>query len=192
MAGTVDGRPAHLTPEERAARGREARGTVRRADLGEYAPAEGRRDPVAILEEQGVARQQDLLPIRYGRMSVSPFTFLRGSAAVMAADLAASPTTGLRVQAIGDAHLSNFGIFATPERKVVFDINDFDETLPAPWEWDVKRLVASVVVAAEDNGADRATATAAARRTAAAYRASMQRFATDKTLDVWYAHLDVD
>ena len=192
MAGTVDERPAHLTPEERAARGREARATVRRADLGEYAPAKRRRDPVAILEEQGVARQQDLLPIRYGRMSASPFTFLRGSAAVMAADLAASPATGLRVQAIGDAHLSNFGIFATPERKLVFDVNDFDETLPAPWEWDVKRLVASVVVAAEDNGADRATATAAARRTAAAYRASMQRFATDKTLDLWYAHLDVD
>jgi uncharacterized protein (DUF2252 family) len=125
-------------------------------------------------------------------MSVSPFTFLRGSAAVMAADLAVSPVTGLRVQAIGDAHLSNFGIFATPERRLVFDVNDFDETLPAPWEWDVKRLVASVVVAAEDNGADRATAAAAGLRTAAAYRTSMQRFAADKTLDVWYAHIDMD
>ncbi|MEE4276049.1 MAG: DUF2252 domain-containing protein [Thermoleophilia bacterium] len=192
MADKDDGRRVYLKPDERAALGREARAAVRRADLGEYAPAKDRRDPVAILEEQGADRQQDLLPIRYGRMSVSPFTFLRGSAAVMAADLAASPVTGLRVQAIGDAHLSNFGVFATPERRLVFDVNDFDETLPGPWEWDVKRLVASVVVAAEDNGADRAAATAAARRTAAAYRLSMRRFADDTTLDVWYAHLDFE
>ena len=189
---TPDERAGRVTPEERAALGREARAAVSRADLAAYEPATGRRDPVEILVAQGAKRQQDLLPIRYGRMSLSPFTLLRGAAAVMAADLAASPVTGLRVQAIGDAHLSNFGIFATPERRLVFDINDFDETLPAPWEWDVKRLVASVVVAAEDGGADRAAAVALARRTAVAYRTSMRRFAKDKTLDVWYAHLDVD
>jgi len=180
------------TPEERAAVGREARAAVSRADLAAHEPPADRRDPVAILIAQGEDRQQDLLPIRYGRMSLSPFAFLRGAAAVMASDLAASSVTGMRVQAIGDAHLSNFGIFATPERKLVFDVNDFDETLPAPWEWDVKRLAASVVVAAEDNGADRATATAAARRTAQSYRAAMRGFAADRTLDVWYSHVDMD
>jgi uncharacterized protein (DUF2252 family) len=181
-----------LTPQERAAVGREARAAVSRADLAAYVPPIGRRDPVDILVAQGADRQQDLLPIRYGRMSLSAFAFLRGAAAVMAADLAASPVTGLRVQAIGDAHLSNFGIFATPERRLVFDVNDFDETLPGPWEWDVKRLVASVAVAAEDGGADRAAATAASRNAAAAYAAAMRGFAADKTLDVWYAHLDVE
>ncbi len=192
MVDFAQARATHLTPEERAALGREARAAVSRADLGAYEPPADRRDPVAILVEQGEKRQQDLLPIRYGRMSLSAFAFLRGSAAVMAADLAASPVTGFRVQAIGDAHLSNFGMFATPERKLVFDVNDFDETLPAPWEWDVKRLAASVVVAAEDNGADRMTATAAARRTAQSYRAAMHGFAADRTLDVWYSHVDMD
>jgi uncharacterized protein (DUF2252 family) len=181
-----------LAPEEREALGREARARVSRADLAAYEPPADRRDPVEILVAQGVLRQQDLLPIRYGRMSLSAFTFLRGAAAVMAADLGPSPVTGLRVQAIGDAHLSNFGIFATPERKLVFDVNDFDETLPAPWEWDVKRLAASVVVAAEDMGADRPTATAAGRRAAQSYREAMRGFAADRTLDVWYAHVDMD
>jgi len=187
-----EARASYLTAEERAALGREARATVRRADLASYEPPAGRRDPVDILIEQGAARQQDLLPIRYGRMSLSPFAFLRGSAAVMAGDLAASPVTGLRVQAVGDAHLANFGIFATPERRLVFDVNDFDETLPAPWEWDVKRLAASVVVAAEDVGAGRAVAAAAARRVAQSYRTSMRGFADARTLDVWYAHVDMD
>ena len=136
-------------------KGKEARGVASRRDLGVYEPPADRRDPVEILVEQGADRQQDLLPIRYGRMAASPFAFLRGAAAVMAADLAPSPVTGLRVQAIGDAHISNFGVFATPERRLVFDVNDFDETLPAPWEWDVKRLVASVAVAARENGAGR-------------------------------------
>ena len=181
----------HLSAEERAAVGRAARATAPRAALAEHAPS-ARRDPVAILVDQAASRQQDLLPIRYGRMAASPFAFLRGAAAVMAADFAASPVSGLRVQAIGDAHISNFGVFASPDRRLVFDINDFDETLPGPWEWDVKRLVASVVVAAGENGADEAAAAAAAQRAAAAYRVSMRRFADDATLDVWYAHLDVE
>jgi len=192
MAAASEVQSVHLTPDERTAIGREARAAVSRADLASHERAADRRDPVDILVEQGVARQQDLLPIRYGRMSLSPFAFLRGAAAVMAADLAGSPITKLRVQAIGDAHLSNFGIVATPERRLVFDVNDFDETLPGPWEWDVKRLVASVMVAAQDNGADRATATAAARRAARSYRTSMRGFAADKTLDIWYAHADMD
>ena len=158
-------------------KGKEARGVASRRDLGAYEPAADRRDPVEILVEQGADRQPDLLPIRYGRMAASPFAFLRGAAAVMAADLAPSPVTGLRVQAIGDAHISNFGVFATPERRLVFDVNDFDETLPAPWEWDVKRLVASVAVAAQENGAGRKAAAAAAERGAAAYRAAMRDLA---------------
>ena len=156
-----------------------------------YEPAGDRRDPVEILVEQGAERQQDLLPIRYGRMAASPFAFLRGAAAVMAADLAPSPVTGLRAQVIGDAHISNFGVFATPERRLVFDVNDFDETLPAPWEWDVKRLVASVAVAAQANGAGRKDATSAAKRAATAYRMAMHDFARKTTLETWYAHLDV-
>ena len=172
-------------------KGKEARTVAGRRDLAVYEPAADRRDPVEILVEQGADRQQDLLPIRYGRMAASPFAFLRGAAAVMAADLAPSPVTGLRVQAIGDAHISNFGVFATPERRLVFDVNDFDETLPAPWEWDVKRLVASVAVAAAENGAGRKAAAAAAERGAAAYRAAMRDLAAKPTLETWYAHLDV-
>jgi len=180
-----------LSAEERAAVGRAPRATAPRAALAAHTPAAG-RDPVAILVAQAASRQQDLLPIRYGRMAASPFAFLRGAAAVMAADFAASPVSGLRVQAIGDAHISNFGVFASPDRRLVFDVNDFDETLPGPWEWDVKRLTASVVVAAGENGADTAAAAASAQRAAAAYRVSMRRFAADATLDVWCAHLDVE
>src|SRR5512137_1646612 len=154
--------------------GKATRTVASRRDLAVYEPAADRRDPVEILVEQGADRQQDLLPIRYGRMAASPFAFLRGAAAGMAADLAPSPVTGLRVQAVGDAHISNFGVFATPERRLVFDVNDFDETLPAPWEWDVKRLVASVVVAATENGAKRTAAAAAAERAASVYRRSMR------------------
>ena len=181
----------HLSVEERAALGREARATAPRASLAAHTPPT-QRDPVSVLVEQAATREQDLLPIRYGRMAASPFAFLRGAAAVMAADLAASPVSGLRVQAIGDAHISNFGVFASPGRRLMFDVNDFDETLPGPWEWDVKRLVASAAVAARGNGADQAAAKAAARRAAAAYRRSMRAFSADGTLDVWYAHLDVE
>jgi uncharacterized protein (DUF2252 family) len=183
--------PRHLRPEERAALGYAAREKVSRAELGEYTPPAG-RDPLAVLRRQDQARQQDLVPLRYARMSASPFAFLRGSAAVMAADIGGAPVTGLRVQAIGDAHLSNFGVFGSPERRLIFDVNDFDETLPAPWEWDVKRLVASVVVAAEENGARRKEAEVLAQATAAAYRRSLRVLAADPTLAVWYAHLDVE
>ena len=182
----------HLSVKERAALGRAARATAPRASLAAHTPPT-KRDPVAVLTEQAAKRQQDLLPIRYGRMAASPFAFLRGAAAVMAADLAASPVSGLRVQAIGDAHISNFGVFASPERRLMFDVNDFDETLPGPWEWDVKRLVASTAVAAGEIGADEAAAKAAARRAAAAYRISMRALRRGRpTLDVWYAHLDVE
>jgi uncharacterized protein (DUF2252 family) len=172
-------------------RGKAARAVASRSDLAAYEPPADRREPMEILVEQGADRQEDLLPIRYGRMAASPFAFLRGAAAVMAADLAPSPVTGLRVQAIGDAHVSNFGVFATPERRIIFDVNDFDETLPAPWEWDVKRLVASVAVAAQENGSGRKASAAAAERGAAAYRAAMRDLAAKPTLQTWYAHLDV-
>jgi uncharacterized protein (DUF2252 family) len=172
-------------------KGKAARNVAGRDDLAAYEPPADRRDPVEILIEQGADRQQDLLPIRYGRMAASPFAFLRGAAAVMAADLAPSLVTGLRVQAIGDAHISNFGVFATPERRLVFDVNDFDETLPAPWEWDVKRFVASVAVAARENGSGRKASAAAAERAAAAYRAALRDLAARPTLETWYAHLDV-
>jgi uncharacterized protein (DUF2252 family) len=150
------------------------------------------RDPAAILADQDTARVPELVPIRYGRMLVSPFTFYRGAAAVMAADLARTPVSGLRTQVCGDAHLSNFGVFASAERTLVFDINDFDETLPGPWEWDVKRLVASLAVAGRNNGFStkqrRKVAIAAAR----AYRMAMRSFALQTTLEVWYTQLDVE
>lgn len=132
------------TYAERAAKGREARDRVASRSHGEWEPSPDRRDPIEILEEQAKSRVPELVPIRYGRMAASPFTFYRGAAAIMAADLAATPASGLRAQLCGDAHLSNFGAFASPERRLMFDINDFDETLPGPWEWDVKRLVASL------------------------------------------------
>src|SRR5262249_26254944 len=131
--------PEHLTVAERVARGREARSNVPRSSQAQFEPSTNRPDPVDLLEEQAQTRVPELVPIRYGRMLVSPFTFYRGAAKIMATDLGSSPNSGLIVQACGDAHLSNFGVFASPERRLVFDINDFDETLPAPWEWDVKR-----------------------------------------------------
>ena len=142
----------HPTPAERAARGKEARAAAPRAEQGEWAPASDRSDPVDLLEEQAASRVQELVPIRYGRMLVSPFTFFRGAAYPMAADLASAPRTGLEVQLCGDAHLSNFGAFGAPDRRLIFSINDFDETLPGPFEWDVKRLVASFAVAARSPG----------------------------------------
>ena len=149
--GEGDGRPGlagtrYLTPDERRARGKALRQRVPRQDHGSWEPPEGRRDPVELLSEANEGRLPNLIPIRFGRMMQSPFAFYRGSAALMASDLAATPRSGLTVQACGDAHLMNFGGFATPERNLVFDINDLDETLPAPWKWDLKRLVASVVI----------------------------------------------
>ena len=156
----ANGRPrgsgavSHLTPGERAARGKAARAEVPRSAHGQWEPASNRRDVVELLEEQAATRVPELVPVRYGRMLVSPFTFFRGAAYPMAADLAGEPRTGLHVQLCGDAHLSNFGAFASPGRRLVFGVNDFDETLPGPFEWDVKRLVASFAVAGRDRGFD--------------------------------------
>ena len=142
----------HLSVAERVARGKAARKEVPRGGHAAFEPASGRADPVELLEWQAKTRVPELVPIRYGRMLVSPFTFYRGAAMIMAYDLAATPRSGLTVQCCGDAHLSNFGVFASPERRLVFDVNDFDETLPGPWEWDVKRLAVSMLIAARDNG----------------------------------------
>ena len=163
-----------------------------RSSHGSWEPAPNRPDPVALLEEQAESRVPELVPIRYGRMLVSPFTFFRGAALIMAADLAASPRSDINVQLCGDAHLSNFGVFGSPERKLLFDINDFDETLPGPWEWDVKRLAASVEVAGRELGFgpdDRRTAVTAG---VGAYRAQMRTAAEMSTLDAWYDHMDVE
>ena len=166
-----------LSVAERKALGKGLRSKVPRRDHGEYTPAPGRRDPVSILEAQAKTRVQFLVPIRYGRMLASPFAFLRGSAAVMAGDLAKTPTTGLTVQACGDAHVANFGVFASAERNLIFAINDFDETLPGPWEWDVKRLAASAVVCVRFVGGDAEDAEAAARAVVRSYRERMREYA---------------
>ncbi len=183
-------RRAHLTVEERMARGRAARTQAPRQSHGRWEPAPDRPDPVVLLEEQGESRVPELVPIRYGRMLVSPFTFYRGAALIMAADLAATPRSGVTVQLCGDAHLSNFGLFGTPERQMLFDINDFDETLPGPWEWDVKRLAASFEVMGRDRGfapADRRAIVMAGVRE---YRDRIRQSAGMGTLDVWYEHLE--
>jgi uncharacterized protein (DUF2252 family) len=185
------------TAERRAApdgvaRGKSARAVASRASHAEFAPAVDRSDPVELLERQSARRVPELVPIRYGRMLVSPFTFYRGAAAIMANDLAATPQSGLRVQCCGDAHLSNFGVFASPDRRLVFDLNDFDETLPGPWEWDVKRLAVSVLIAAQDNEFRRKDQQRAALGCVAAYRAAMAEFATMGNLDVWYARFDIE
>jgi uncharacterized protein (DUF2252 family) len=186
-----DGDVEYFSPSERAARGRAARAEISRSAHGVWEPAPSRRDPVGLLEEQARTRLPELMPIRYGRMLVSPFTFFRGAAYLMAADLADGPRTGLQAQLCGDAHLSNFGIFAAPDRRLVFSINDFDETLPGPFEWDVKRLAASFAVAGRDQGLD----TAARGRIVAAavreYRQAMRHFAEMRNVDVWYTRLDV-
>ncbi len=178
--------------EERMAEGRAERESVPLEAHEAWAAPDERPDPVGILEAQDATRVPELVPIRHGRMIVSPFTFYRGGAAIMAWDLSATPATGLRVQCCGDAHLSNFGVFAAPDRRVVFDLNDFDETLPAPFEWDVKRLAASFVVAARANGHRPKEQRAAARAAAAAYRTTMARAARMRFLDVWYRRLDAD
>jgi len=181
----------HLTPKERAARGKAARTKVPRASHGEWAPSTDRPDPIEILEEQAATRVPELVPIRYGRMLVSPFTFYRGAAAVMAADLAGTPRSGITTQVCGDAHLSNFGVFATPERAMVFDINDFDETLPGAWEWDVKRLVASLAIAGRNNAFTDAERMDVEHQAVAEYRSAMWGFAAIGNLDVWYARMQV-
>ena len=160
-------------------------------NLAEFAGADDRRDPVSLLQSQAASRIAELVPIRYGRMLASPWTFFRGAALVMAADLAPVPHTGISVQLCGDAHLCNFGLFGSPERSLVFDINDFDETLPGPWEWDVKRLTASLAVAARNNGSPERTATGGAR-VRRAYRETMHALAAMRELDVWYAQNRVD
>ena len=163
-----------------------------RADHAKFEPAPGRADPVGLLERQAKTRVPELVPIRYGRMLVSPFTFYRGAALLMANDLASTPRSGLNVQCCGDAHLSNFGVFASPERRLMFDVNDFDETLPGPWEWDVKRLAVSMLIAARDNGFRGEGAGTDRARHGRPYRAAMGDFAGMKNLEVWYSHLDVE
>ena len=182
----------HPTTGERSARGKAARAVAPRSGQGEWEPASDRRDPVELLEEQAASRVPELVPIRYGRMLVSPFTFFRGAAYPMAADLAGEPRTGLDVQLCGDAHLSNFGAFAGPDRRLVFSINDFDETLPGPFEWDVKRLVASFAVAGRDRGFDAKQRRSINRAVTRSYREAIRGFAAMSNLEVWYARIDVD
>jgi uncharacterized protein (DUF2252 family) len=183
-------RVPHLTPGERAARGKAARAEAPRSRHAEWEPWVERPDPIALLEEQAQSRVPELVPIRYERMAASPFAFFRGAAYVMASDLAGTPRSGIQAQLCGDAHLSNFGGFASPERELVFDVNDFDETLPGPWEWDVKRLAASIAIAGRENGFDaeqRCDTVAAAVRQ---YRETVRNFAGMRNLDIWYARLD--
>jgi uncharacterized protein (DUF2252 family) len=172
--------------------GKAARKAASRASQAAWAPGPERPAPLKTLSEQDRTRVPQLVPVRYGRMLVSPFTFYRGAAGIMAADLAAAPDSGLRVQLCGDAHLSNFGVFQAPDRRLVFDINDFDETLPGPFEWDVKRLAASVVIAARDRGFGVAEQEDVGRAGVATYREAMASFAAMKELDVWYARLDME
>jgi uncharacterized protein (DUF2252 family) len=181
-----------LTADQSTGAGRAAREEVPRAMHGDWEPAADRPDPVKLLEQQAESRVPELVPIRYGRMLASAFTFYRGAAAIMAIDLAGSPDSGLRVQACGDAHLSNFGAFAAPDRRLVFDVNDFDETLPGPWEWDVKRLAASLEIAGRDREFSTKETRGAVLATVRAYREAMRKFAEMRNLDVWYARLDVD
>jgi uncharacterized protein (DUF2252 family) len=186
----LDSAAGRLTPAERAERGKAARSAVPRDSHSGYDLPADRPDPVGLLERQAVTRVPDLVPVRYGRMLASPFSYFRGAALSMAADLAATPVSGLAVQACGDAHLSNFGVYASPERALVFDLNDFDETLPGPWEWDVKRLAASLEVAGRGNGyrsgPRRKVVTAAVAR----YREAMRVFADQGDLTVWYARAE--
>jgi uncharacterized protein (DUF2252 family) len=181
-----------LTTAERVARGKTARAEVPRESHAVFDPPPDRPDPIALLEEQARTRVPELVPIRWGRMLVSPFTFYRGAALPMASDLATTPVSGLAVQACGDAHLSNFGLFGSAERRLVFDVNDFDETLPGPWEWDVKRLAASLEVAARGNGFTGKQRREIVMAAVGRYRQAMRTFAGMTNLDVWYAHMDMD
>ena len=180
---------AHPSVEERRARGKAARKAVSPSSHAGWKPAADRPDSIALLEEQNARREPDLVPVRHGRMMVSPFTFYRGAARIMAADLKDTPRAGLTAQLCGDAHLSNFGVFASPERELLFDLNDFDETLPGPFEYDVARLAASFAIAARNNGFSRTDELTATREVMRAYREAMTAFAQMRTMDIWYAHL---
>jgi uncharacterized protein (DUF2252 family) len=191
MSPTGDGRIDHKTRAERVASGKAARAKAPLKGHAGFDPGAA-RDPVGLLLSQAESRVPELVPVRHGRMLVSPFTFYRGAALPMAADLATTPSSGLRVQLCGDAHLANFGAFASPERRLIFDVNDFDETLPGPFEWDVKRLVASLAVAGRDNGFSAKDRHKVALAGAAAYRNAMRGFADQSVMSVWYAHLQVE
>jgi len=180
----------YATVDEHRGKGRALRDAVPRTSHAGWKPSKGRRNPIELLKESNAGRVQNLIPIRFGRMSASPFAFYRGSAALMAADLAKTPTSGIRVQACGDAHLMNFGGFATPERNVIFDINDLDETLPAPWEWDLKRLAASVVIAAQHLRLAESDASRVATDLVREYRERMANYAGMRALEVWYDMID--
>ena len=184
--------PPYRSADERRADGKALRDIVAREAHGQWKAPKNRRDPIDLLTESNVGRLPDLIPIRYGRMMTSPFAFFRGSAGVMAADLATTPASGIKVQACGDAHLSNFGGFATPERRVIFDINDLDETLPGPWEWDLKRLVASIVLAGRHIRLLESDIGRAVEATARSYREHMADYGAMRALDVWYDAIDVD
>jgi uncharacterized protein (DUF2252 family) len=187
MAGA---RVEHLTQDERRARGKEAAGQTPVSSHEGWTPAPDRPDPVALIEEQDRSREPDLVPVRHGRMKVSPFTFYRGAAKIMAADLQETPRCGLTAQLCGDAHLSNFGFFASPERELLFDVNDFDETLPGPFEYDVERMAASFTVAARNNGFAKGDTKAVTLESVSAYREAMAGFAQMSTMEVWYARVD--
>jgi uncharacterized protein (DUF2252 family) len=178
--------------DSRVRRGKDLRKQVSRTSQGGFAPAPDRRDPIDVLEQQAATRVPELLPIRYGRMASSPFAFFRGAAAIMAMDLATTPVSGIKAQLCGDAHLVNFGIYNSPERRLVFDLNDFDETLPGPWEWDVKRLAASLVVAGRDNGFSEEDTSNVVRAAIEQYRLAMAGFAGQRNLDVWYSRMEID
>ena len=183
---------AHPSIDDRKAKGLEARDRTSVSGHTKWRPAADRPDPVGLLEEQNRTREPDLVPVRHGRMMVSPFTFYRGAAKIMAADLKDTPVAGLDAQLCGDAHLSNFGLFASPERRLLFDLNDFDETLPGPFEYDVKRMAASFAIAGRNNGFSKADTRAATLASVTAYREAMATFAQMPTMDIWYAHLDED
>ncbi len=192
MAAAMRASTNNLPVAERVARGKAARAEVPRSSHAEFAAAPGRPDPLELLERQAQTRVPELVPIRYGRMLVSPFTFYRGAAMIMAHDLRNTPRSGLNVQCCGDAHLSNFGVFASPERRLVFDVNDFDETLPGPFEWDVKRLGVSMLIAARDNGFRPKDQARIVLETVASYREAMAEFAGMTSLEVWYSRLDIE
>jgi len=182
----------HPSVDERIARGKRARAETPRSSHAAFTPSAERPDPIDLLEAQAQTRVPELVPIRYGRMLVSPFTFYRGAAKIMASDLSTTPSSGLRVQCCGDAHLSNFGVFASPERQLTFDLNDFDETLPGPWEWDVKRLAASLAIAAQDRGFSKRDGDRIVTESVAQYRQAMRRFAGMGNLGVFYERVDID
>jgi len=196
QGGTTGGLDfSDLTPlsvSERVARGKAARREVPRSSHAAFEPTPHRLDPIELLERQAETRVPELVPIRYGRMLASPFTFYRGAALIMAADLAATPRSGFLVQCCGDAHLSNFGLYASPERRLVFDINDFDETLPGPWEWDVKRLAVSMLICARSNGFTVAEQERVVLETVAEYRSRMAEFAGMRNLEVWYTRFEIE